>query len=180
MTKDEDEFGDFVDFDGDTTRNSASVGAAGLSAGLTGTPPPAAPHSQNPEVSTYFGALPPPDMDNEEDLSDIPPSLIQNYDSAKRTIFERRVPQVRYLITKAKFRWLLAEHELLLDELDTVRKEEERMRASVDAVMDKVLIKELGPEAADPLVGELRPLPPENYSYSVGSMPSPIKTREGR
>ncbi len=141
-TKDEDEFGEFVDFDGDITRHGASVGPNGTP------PPPILPpisHSQNPEASsTPFGAVPPPETDKEADLSDIPPSLSQHYDSTRRTIFERRVPQVRYLIAKAKFRWLLSEHELLLDELDTVRKEEERMRASVDAVLDRVLIKELG------------------------------------
>ncbi|KAF8337603.1 uncharacterized protein EI90DRAFT_2909718 [Cantharellus anzutake] len=115
LENDEDDLGDFVDFEGNGTHTS--------------------PHA---------GTVPPHEMDGEEDLSDIPASLAQHYDSSRRTIFERRIPQVRYLITKAKFRWLLAEHQLLLDELDTVRKEEERMRASVDAVMDRVLVKELG------------------------------------
>ncbi|KAF9512041.1 hypothetical protein BS47DRAFT_1298216 [Hydnum rufescens UP504] len=80
----------------------------------------------------------------DETRASIPPSLTTFYNPQKNTIHGRSIPRVKYLIAKAKHRYLLAEHELLLDELESIRREEARLRSSKDAVLDRVLFRELG------------------------------------
>lgn len=82
--------------------------------------------------------------DEEDGVRELPPSLLQHYNPTKGTVLGRSVPKVQYLVEKAKHRYLLAEHELLLDELEIARKEEARVRESKDMVLDRVFLRELG------------------------------------
>jgi hypothetical protein len=62
---------------------------------------------------------------------------------------------VRYVVTAAKYKYSIAEHASLVDELDLLRTQEERLRTDKDALVDRVVERELGPKAAAHFVAPL-------------------------
>ncbi|KAG8925488.1 hypothetical protein FRC02_009628 [Tulasnella sp. 418] len=107
-----------------------------------------------PEPGSAVG-LPPDDrIVHQNDLSDIseddiPPSLQGQVDPATGLILGRSPSMVKYLVMKAKYRYILAEHELLLDELEMLQREETRLTQSKDQALDQLLLAEFGPSAQD-------------------------------
>lgn len=133
---DEEDYGRLMDPSG--TGGGSYDESRGSQPGPNGTPPPYDPHIPPPQPPSFIHG------DDSEPEHSIPPSLTAFYNPQKNTIHGRSIPRVKYLIAKAKHRYLLAEHELLLDELESIRREEERLRSSKDAVLDRVLFRELG------------------------------------
>ncbi|KAH8113003.1 hypothetical protein DFH11DRAFT_1878608 [Phellopilus nigrolimitatus] len=77
----------------------------------------------------------------------LPDHLLQRLDPQTGTILGRSPAMVRYLLMKAKHRFVLEQHESLLEELRVVRNEERRAREQKEEVLDDVLRSYLGPQA---------------------------------
>lgn len=74
----------------------------------------------------------------------LPPSLLPYYDHETGLVHGRPPMMAKYLVMKAKHKYALGEHELLLDELQVVRLEEQRMRKAKEEVLNEVLRREIG------------------------------------
>ncbi|TFY78073.1 hypothetical protein EWM64_g5937, partial [Hericium alpestre] len=61
---------------------------------------------------------------------------------------------VRYLVMKAKHRFVLEQHHALIEELRVLRAAESEMREMKDSALDEVMRMEIGPQA-DPLIAPL-------------------------
>lgn len=97
----------------------------------------------------YFlaGAHQPDALDEDghavDDADDaLPPRLAQALDPQTGLIMGRSPAMVQYLLTKAKHRWLLDEHEALLEELRVVRYQEGQWREHKDAMLSRLLVTE--------------------------------------
>ena len=84
--------------------------------------------------------------DHASDSSDdeLPPSLVHLFDPHSGTVLGKSPALAKYIVMKAKYQYILAEHDLLLDELELARKEEGRLRASKDVALDQLLAIEFG------------------------------------
>jgi hypothetical protein len=91
------------------------------------------PNAPNPDLAA-----------NDSSDDELPPSLAKHYDHNTGLVMGKSPALAKYLVMKAKYQYILAEHDLMLDELDLARKEETRLRASKDAALDHVLLAELG------------------------------------
>lgn len=81
----------------------------------------------------------------DDDLDDeIPPHLMSIMDPATGLIMGRSHTMIRYLLMKAKYRWILEQHEALVEELRTLRYEEKCWRERKDALLDELLRMHFG------------------------------------
>ncbi|KAI0919833.1 hypothetical protein AcW1_003019 [Taiwanofungus camphoratus] len=86
----------------------------------------------------------------DDDLDDeIPPHLMSIMDPATGLIMGRSHTMIRYLLMKAKYRWILEQHEALVEELRTLRYEEKCWRERKDALLDELLRMHFGPQAEE-------------------------------
>ncbi len=60
----------------------------------------------------------------------------------------RPVWMVKYLIAKAKYRWILGEHTLLLSEHDRLQREQLLLQEKKNAMLDQVLAASFGERAS--------------------------------
>jgi hypothetical protein len=92
------------------------------------------------------GELPSHALKPIEDSDDdqLPSTLAPHYDPQTGLVHGRTVPRAKYLVMKAKHRYALQEHELLIEELNLVREEEAKLRKSKEEVFDRVLEVEIG------------------------------------
>lgn len=80
--------------------------------------------------------------DEREDA--LPEHLLQHKDPITGKILGRSPAMVRYLLMKAKYRFVLEQHESLLEELQVARGAERRARDQKEAVLSEVLQTFLG------------------------------------
>ncbi|EJD00427.1 uncharacterized protein FOMMEDRAFT_30475 [Fomitiporia mediterranea MF3/22] len=80
--------------------------------------------------------------DDHEDA--LPEHLLQHKDPTTGKITDRTPAMVRYLLMKAKHRFVLEQHESLLEELRVVRAEERRAREQKEIALDEVIRAHLG------------------------------------
>ncbi|THH06238.1 hypothetical protein EW145_g4228 [Phellinidium pouzarii] len=100
--------------------------------------PPPNPRSTSPGgMSAVSGG-------GDEHDDSIPVHLLQHLDRQTGKILGRSPEMVRYLIMKAKHRFVLEQHESLLEELRVVRNEERRAREKKEETLDEVLRSYLG------------------------------------
>ncbi|KZT03023.1 uncharacterized protein LAESUDRAFT_751802 [Laetiporus sulphureus 93-53] len=107
----------------------------------------AEPHDPFRDITPEYGGF------DEEDQ--IPQHLLKLMDPATGLIMGRTHAQVRYILMKAKHRWVLEQHEALVEELRVLRYEEKCWKERKDALMDELLRIHFGPQAeelATPLV----------------------------
>lgn len=108
-------------------------------------------------MSTYDGGLtrfsglpippvPHPDFDTNEppDMESIPRHLLEVMDHSTGLIMGRSPSMVKYLLMKAKHKWVLEQHETLIEELRVLRHEEKCWKERTDALLDEVLRATLG------------------------------------
>ena len=74
----------------------------------------------------------------------LPEHLTRQQDSGTGLIMGRTQDQVRYLLMKAKHRWVLEQHEALVEELRVLRHEEKCWKERKDALLDELLKKQFG------------------------------------
>lgn len=84
-------------------------------------------------------ASPDGDGDNEDDEDDIPAYLKAREDPATGLIMGRSPAMVKYLLLKAKYKYVIDEHASLIQELRTARHEEQCWKDRKDALLDEVL-----------------------------------------
>ncbi|KAI0739642.1 hypothetical protein C8Q80DRAFT_1199898 [Daedaleopsis nitida] len=99
----------------------------------------------SPEPGTF-------EYDPEDEL---PPHLLRQADQATGLIMGRSHTQVRYMLMKAKHRWVLEQHEALVEELRVLRHEEKCWKERKDALLDELLRRQFGQQAeqlTNPLV----------------------------
>ena len=94
--------------------------------------PPARPYTPDP---SQF------ELDTEDEL---PQHLLRQADQGTGLIMGRSHTHVRYLLMKAKHRWVLEQHEALVEELRVLRHEEKCWRERKDALLDELLKKQFG------------------------------------
>ncbi|KAL4243609.1 hypothetical protein ABKN59_011156 [Abortiporus biennis] len=94
---------------------------------------------------------PSPDSEESEDEG-VPPYLMERMDPATGLILGRTPTMVKYLVMKAKHRHALKEHENLIDELRTLRREEKCWRERKDSLLNEVLRVSFGEHAQDLIV----------------------------
>lgn len=85
-----------------------------------------------------------PEIDAHSSDEEIPPSLVHLLDPDTGTILGRSKAMVRYIVMKAKYRYISAERDLLVEELEVLKREELRLESSKDKVLDKLLVAEIG------------------------------------
>lgn len=83
-----------------------------------------------------------PNVLDEDDQ--IPEHLLAVMDPTTGLIMGRTPAMVRYLLMKAKYRWILEQHESLLEELRVHRYEEKCWRERKDALLDELLRAHFG------------------------------------
>lgn len=88
----------------------------------------------SPEPGTF-------EYDPEDEL---PPHLLRQADPATGLINGRSHTQVRYMLMKAKHRWVLEQHEALAEELRVLRHEEKCWKERKDALLDELLRRQFG------------------------------------
>ena len=81
------------------------------------------------------------EYDTEDEL---PPHLQRQADPATGLIMGRSHTMVRYMLMKAKHRWVLEQHEALVEELRVLRHEEKCWKERKDALLDELLKKQFG------------------------------------
>ena len=98
------------------------------------------PPSQTPvrQFSPEPGAF---EFDPEDEL---PPHLLRQRDPATGLIMGRTYTQVQYMLMKAKHRWVLEQHEALVEELRVLRHEEKCWKERKDALLDELLRRQFG------------------------------------
>ncbi|KAI5117628.1 hypothetical protein M0805_001271 [Coniferiporia weirii] len=101
----------------------------------------------NPPRSTSPGGMSATSGGGDEREDSLPEYLLQQMDPQTGKIMGRSPAMVRYLIMKAKHRFVLEQHEGLLEELRVVRNEERRAREQKEETLDEVLRSYLGPQA---------------------------------
>ena len=84
----------------------------------------------------------PGDFDDPEDQ--LPPHLAEQADPETGFIMGRSPTEVRYILMKAKHRWVLEQHEALVEELRVLRHEEKCWKERKDALLDELLKKQFG------------------------------------
>ncbi|GBE85613.1 hypothetical protein SCP_0801310 [Sparassis crispa] len=89
-----------------------------------------------------------PDYGDDDD-DEIPPQLLAVMDPATHLIMGRTPAMVRYILMKAKHRWVLEQHEALVEELRTVRYEEKCWKERKEALLDELLRIHFGPQAEE-------------------------------
>jgi hypothetical protein len=96
--------------------------------------------SGTPAADDYFnaGRSPSPTDDG------IPSHLAQDLDPATGLIRGRTPAMVKYLVMKAKYRFAIEEHSMLMEELRVVRAEECALRQGKDEALDSVMRMEFG------------------------------------
>ncbi|OSX62998.1 hypothetical protein POSPLADRAFT_1046351 [Postia placenta MAD-698-R-SB12] len=116
----------------------------------------------------YPGAMPrpfSPELVEYDDFEDeIPPHLLAQMDRATGLIMGRTPLMVRYLLMKAKYRWVLEHHEALLEELRVLKYEEKCWKERKDALLDELLRLNFGP-SAEQLVTPLVMAGQNHYVY---------------
>ncbi|KAA1470836.1 hypothetical protein DENSPDRAFT_836732 [Dentipellis sp. KUC8613] len=112
----------------------------------------------------YFAPRSPSPSDTDDET--LPAYLAQAVDPATGLVLKRSPAMVRYLLMKAKHRFVLEEHQTLIEELRVLRATEREMHEAKDVALDEVLRTELGP-AADPLIT------PMVYESSADPYPRP-------
>lgn len=80
----------------------------------------------------------------EDNLGDLPEYLREQWDQATNKICGRPVAMVRYLFMKARHRFVIEQHENLLEELRVVRAHEKIAREEKERALDQVLRTHLG------------------------------------
>ncbi|KAJ3840326.1 hypothetical protein F5878DRAFT_659524 [Lentinula raphanica] len=89
-----------------------------------------------------------PPLDEEEQAFDALPAYLKSqYDPSTRRIMGRSPEMTMYILMKAKHKYALEQHEILVDELALANAELSRVRAEKDVMMDRVLHATFGPEA---------------------------------
>ncbi|KAH8081323.1 hypothetical protein BXZ70DRAFT_901225 [Cristinia sonorae] len=89
-------------------------------------------------MDVYNGGVPlPPDVDDEED--EIPPHLAGMRDPQTGLIMGRSPDMVKYIVWKAKHRYALQQHEILIEQLRAMKYEEKCWRERKDALLDVAL-----------------------------------------
>ncbi|KAI0776950.1 hypothetical protein BD413DRAFT_524076 [Trametes elegans] len=86
---------------------------------------------------------------------ELPDHLLRQEDPVTGLIMGRTRMQVRYMIMKAKHKWILQQHEALVEELRVMRYEEKCWKERKDALLDELLRRQFGPQAeqlTNPLV----------------------------
>ncbi|CDO68517.1 hypothetical protein BN946_scf184998.g14 [Trametes cinnabarina] len=129
------------------------------------------------EGSSFAARLPPTPIRQytDEELfeydpeDELPPHILRQADPATGLIMGRSHTQVRYMLMKAKHKWVLQQHEALLEELRVLRHEEKCWKERKDALLDELLRRQFGPQAeqlTNPLVmtaqNTYAPHPPES------------------
>ncbi|KAI8976400.1 hypothetical protein BD414DRAFT_496827 [Trametes punicea] len=115
------------------------------------------------EGSSFAARLPPTPVRQytDEELfeydpeDELPPHLLRQVDPATGLIMGRTHTQVRYMLMKAKHKWVLQQHEALVEELRVLRHEEKCWKERKDALLDELLRRQFGPQAeqlTNPLV----------------------------
>ncbi|EJF60853.1 hypothetical protein BD309DRAFT_207433 [Dichomitus squalens] len=108
----------------------------------------------SPEPGTF-------EYDPEDEL---PQHLLRHQDPATGLIMGRSHPQVRYMLMKAKHRWVLEQHEALVEELRVLRHEEKCWKERKDALLDELLKRQFGTQA-EQLTNPLVMAPQNTYVY---------------
>jgi hypothetical protein len=80
----------------------------------------------------------------EDGIGDLPEYLRVQYDPATNKILGRSPDMIRYLLMKSKQRFVLEQHEHLLEELRVIREQEKVAREAKERALDQVLRTELG------------------------------------
>jgi len=114
------------------------------------TPPPGVDQIL-PQDTLHISSFPAESSDDEF----LPPSLLPHYDHETGLVHGRPRMMAKYLVMKAKYKYALGEHELLLDELEVVRLEEMRMRKAKEDALSTILQKEIG-ESAESITGDIK------------------------
>ncbi|KZV77768.1 hypothetical protein PENSPDRAFT_568121 [Peniophora sp. CONT] len=96
------------------------------------------------EVARQMGDDDSEGYSEDDDDDGIPEQLLSQADPATGLINGRPRDMVRYLVLKTKYQCAMKEHELLAEELRTVRIEEERARSEKDAALNQLLYREIG------------------------------------
>jgi len=90
-----------------------------------------------------------PDYDYDDMEDEIPPQLMAAMDPATGLIMGRTHAMVKYLLMKAKHRWVLEQHEALVEELRVIRYEEKCWKERKDALVDELLRIHFGSQAEE-------------------------------
>ncbi|KAF9524245.1 hypothetical protein CPB83DRAFT_861685 [Crepidotus variabilis] len=77
----------------------------------------------------------------------LPPSLMQHYDENTGLVMGKSTAKAMYLLTKAKLRYMIEQHNLLTEELKAARMELEREKVEKETALDDLLHRMLGPES---------------------------------
>ncbi|KDQ08377.1 hypothetical protein BOTBODRAFT_37956 [Botryobasidium botryosum FD-172 SS1] len=115
------------------------------------TPPPGMDQVLPPVDTPRLSSFPIETSDDEF----LPPSLLPHYDNETGMVHGRPRMMAKYLVMKAKYKYALGEHELLLDELEVVKSEERRMRKAKEEALNRVLEKEIG-ESAESITHDIK------------------------
>lgn len=101
--------------------------------------------SRLPPTQTPVRQLTPePGMFEYDPEDELPPHLLRQQNPATGLIMGRSQPQVRYMLMKAKHKWVLEQHEALVEELRVLRHEEKCWKERKDALLDELLKKQFG------------------------------------
>ncbi|KAH9923799.1 hypothetical protein B0H21DRAFT_712523 [Amylocystis lapponica] len=89
-----------------------------------------------------------PDFSDPDDIDEeVPHHLLSLRDPSTGLIQGRSPTMVKYLLMKAKHRWVLEQHEALIEEVRILRHEEKCWRERKDALLDELLRTTFGPRA---------------------------------
>lgn len=107
-------------------------------------PPPSTqlPTSHSHPDQPMNGYIPGSGDSSDEEF--LPPTLMPHFNANTGLVMGRSPILAKYLVTKAKHRYVVEEHELLVDELELIQGEEKRLRAAKDQVLNQVLFQEIG------------------------------------
>ncbi|PIL32560.1 transcription factor [Ganoderma sinense ZZ0214-1] len=123
--------------------------------------------SRLPPTQTPVRQLTPePGMFEYDPEDELPPHLLRQQNPATGLIMGRSQPQVRYMLMKAKHKWVLEQHEALVEELRVLRHEEKCWKERKDALLDELLKKQFGPQA-EQLTNPLVMAPQNTYVYTA-------------
>ncbi|OBZ73380.1 INO80 complex subunit 1 [Grifola frondosa] len=128
--------------------------------------PPIEGSSNGHGHASAFRALSP---DFDYDMEDeIPPHLMALKDPGTGLIMGRSLEMVKYLLMKARHRWVLEQHAALVEELHVLRHEEKCWRERKDVLLDELLLVQFGPQA-DQLSTPLLMAAQNHYVYPADS-----------
>jgi hypothetical protein len=106
---------------------------------------PPSPGSDDSEIEDPLtGPYGPSGTSSSLGLSTLPPHLRHLVDPSTGLVAGRPPSMVKYLVAKAKFSWLKATHESLVEELRVSRAQEMRWREAKDLALETLMRHEIG------------------------------------